>query len=610
MNADCAFDTGAYLYANPFVVESPEKLLPQAIVDLFVEKHTKLEVIRQRKHTFIWGSRGSGKSMMLRYLEPRCQAIVHKSMAEFFNSSEAFLAIYCPCKEGRFNKSEFLLLDSVASSVLTEHLINLSIADRLLSCLKGQFPADFLDKAECIDFARAVHRLFDPTSIASSVEEATAVTPVESDPLGWLQLLFTAEQRKVNSYLRRIALTASDVTYEGTTSGYHDFLLPFLGRVQRMSRLSSVPVYVMLDDADRLRETQQRIINTWVANRDQSVLCLKISAQPAGYQTFLTRDGGRIEEAHDYSQIDADELYTQSKSDYAQKVRLIAERRLTLSPLQTKRIDEFLPADPGEAALFESIKQQTRKEWTEVGRPGRQHDYVYRYATARLFRHLRDTKKRKSYAGFENMVHLSSGIVRDFLEPCYLMFDACASKVSDRCSIKSIPPDTQNEILFTYSEQFLFLRPEEIRKDLPPEKVTQLEQLITLLESLGRLFYERLTDLEAREARLFSFTIRGPIPPDVQGVLDMGGRYRYFQFGSYGTKQGGGREKWFILNRRLCPVFKLDPTGFEGRFSVTPDLIRLACQDPERFVRLRLRRTETEQAEQLPLFTLEEESLE
>src|SRR4051812_9594253 len=92
------------LSGNPFVVESPEKLSPEQIVNLFVKEFTRLETVKQRRHTLIWGSRGSGKSMMLRYLEPQCQAIAENSYDAVFNRDDPFLAVYCPCKEGYFNK--------------------------------------------------------------------------------------------------------------------------------------------------------------------------------------------------------------------------------------------------------------------------------------------------------------------------------------------------------------------------------------------------------------------------------------------------------------------------------------------------------------------------
>src|ERR1700733_921923 len=60
---------------NPFVVESPEKLDAEEVFELFVEENSGFEVVQRRKHAFIWGPRGSGKSMLLRFLEPKCQAM-------------------------------------------------------------------------------------------------------------------------------------------------------------------------------------------------------------------------------------------------------------------------------------------------------------------------------------------------------------------------------------------------------------------------------------------------------------------------------------------------------------------------------------------------------
>ena len=593
-------------FRNPFVVESPEKLSPQQMVNLFIERFTQLETVKQRKHTFIWGSRGSGKSMMLRYLEPQCQAIVHKSMENFLNQSEPFLAIYCPCKEGQFNKTELDLLNEYASLIITEHLMNLSIAERLIDCLKKLFPPNFFEKGECEKFAKRVLQLFDKASIASSLEQANAETSLEDNPLDWLQALFATENRKVSAFLRSNTLCGGGAIYEGATSGYYDFLLPLMKIVQNFTNLNSIPVYVLLDDADRLTKEQQSIINTWIANRDQAVFCLKVSAQREEYETFLTRDGGLIEQPHDYSEVDVDELYTRSKSDYSKKVKLIAERRLELSDVPTKNIEEFLPPDSTEEVLLEQFKKETAEEWEKVGKPGRRGDYVTRYATARLFQHLKATKKRKNYAGFQNMVHLSSGVVRDFLEPCYLMFDKCVSEGLDSKSIASISPRIQNDVLFKYSEGFVLQKFDDIRKGLPPERWTQVEALATLVASLGQLFYERLHDPEAREARLFSFTMRGQMPKNIDEVLRLGVIHRYFQLRTYSKKEGGGREKWYIFNRRVCPVFKLDPTGFEGRISLTPEFLRLACENPEKFVRMRLKR-ESQDEQQLTLFSLEEE---
>jgi hypothetical protein len=565
-----------------------------------------LGTVKQRKHTIIWGSRGSGKSMLLRYLEPQCQALVHGGIEAMLKAPESFVAIYCPCKEGQFNKTDLELLSPSAAQTLTEHMLNLHISDLLFNCFRTQFPSEFFNAEQKLRLAKYSAALFDQASIATSVRYANSVVDCSKEPLEWFQAVCQNENRVISNFLRVYAFNKGAASYGGATSGYHDYLLPLMRAAQGLlAGPIPIPIYILFDDVDRLKKDQQSIVNTWIANRDHSLVCFKISAQRDGYKTLLTRDGGLIEQPHDYSEVDVDELYTSSKSDYYEKVKLISERRLTLSTVPTKDVNLFLPSDPNEAKLLDGFKEGAAEEWERVGKPGRQRDFVYRYANARLFQHLRDAKQRKSYAGFNNMVHLSSGIIRDFLEPCYLMFDQALHRAEPGDLIPFIPTGIQNDVLYTYSEEFLLSKFEVFRKNLPPEHWSTLDSLRVLLESLGKLFYERLHDPDARDARLFSFTVRGQIPSDLADILRLGVRYRYFQLRTYSSKEGGGRQNWYILNRRLCPVFKLDPTGFEGRISLTSDHLRLACQDTAKFVRLRLRQQAT--SEDQPAFEFEEQ---
>jgi len=384
--------------------------------------------------------------------------------------------------------------------------------------------------------------------------------------------------------------------------------LPFLKLIGGLGRLANASVYILVDDADRLTKLQQSIVNNWIANRDQATLCVKVSAQPESYKTFLTPRGGLIEQPHDYSEVDVEELYTTRKTDYSKKIALISRRRLDLSDVPTKDIETFLPASESEERLFEQVKEETAKEWETHKRQDKS-DYVYRYAKARLFQKLKARKIDKSYAGFQNIVDLSSGIVREFLEPCYLMFDTLVAQGKEPSEIAEIPVELQNRVISKYSKDLLIDRIEDIKKDLPTPASPLPDKLRTLVESLGLVFYNLLHDPESRQPRLFSFSITGPVTGELAEVLDLGVRYRFFLSPtSQGGKSGGGQDPLFILNRRLCPAYKLDPSGFEGRLTISPELLRIACADPKRFVRLRLK--EDSDSGQLRLFEDDDDSAE
>lgn len=58
---------------NPFSVKTPETLTAKDIATLFIDVFSDFPKVLEFNHTFIHGARGTGKSMMLRYLEPKVQ---------------------------------------------------------------------------------------------------------------------------------------------------------------------------------------------------------------------------------------------------------------------------------------------------------------------------------------------------------------------------------------------------------------------------------------------------------------------------------------------------------------------------------------------------------
>lgn len=577
---------------NPFAVHSPDalkKVPAEDIVELFIPEHTQLDNVKERKHTFIWGPRGSGKTFMLRYLEPQCQSIEYGGIDQFFESEQPFFGVYMPCKKGEIDKTELEVLDDQASQVISEHLLNLIAGEETLSTLSDQFPEGYFEQDEAVRFTEKIAGLFDSGSIASSKESASKKYDKNEQPFDWLQELFISEKRHISHYMQELAVPG-EAKYTGATSGYHDFLLPMMSNVQELLPHDNIPIYLFIDDAFHLFKDQQEVINTWIANRDQGVVCVKVSSSRAKYETFRTTSRGMIERTHDYTEIDFEELYTREHAQYSKKVREIAEKRLEISDIPADDIEEFLPYREFEQNRLEEIKEELKQEWLEEGEPGRRSDYISRYAKARLFQELAEGKTEKMYSGFDELVHISSGVVRNFLEPCQFMINEMKRDGADPEEIDFIPPSVQHKVLKDNSEKFLQEAPEKMAKSLSQEERDYVDDLKTLVRSLGQLFYNRLHDESSREPRLFSFTINAEVEKgsDIEKVLEIGKRLRYFKRKTYSTKEGGGREDWYILNRRLAPMFKLDPTGFQGRISLTPDLLEIACEDPDEFIRRRL----------------------
>ena len=62
----------AIIKKNPFAVQTPEDMAAKDVNELFVDVFTDFYQVPRQGHTFLNGPRGSGKSMMFRYMEPDC----------------------------------------------------------------------------------------------------------------------------------------------------------------------------------------------------------------------------------------------------------------------------------------------------------------------------------------------------------------------------------------------------------------------------------------------------------------------------------------------------------------------------------------------------------
>ena len=62
-------------FDNPFTVTSPENMSAEDTFSLFVDVFSDFPKVPDPGHMFLHGPRGSGKSMMFRYLKPDCQCL-------------------------------------------------------------------------------------------------------------------------------------------------------------------------------------------------------------------------------------------------------------------------------------------------------------------------------------------------------------------------------------------------------------------------------------------------------------------------------------------------------------------------------------------------------
>lgn len=144
----------------------------------------------------------------------------------------------------------------------------------------------------------------------------------------------------------------------------------------------------------------------------------------------------------------------------------------------------------------------------------------------------------------------------------------------------------QNDEIKKYSINLLSNEFEKLIDDkhLSPDQLNRHKKLRNLIESVGKAF-RVILESNSSERRKFSFYFDNEISDDLRSVLKLGVVYGYFHFATLGSKSGLGRSKLYVLNRMLAPYFRLDPLSFSGYLYLTSQMLDLAVNKPDEFIK-------------------------
>lgn len=577
------------LLDNPFQITSPEDLTAQQTVLLFVDVFTDFYKITDAGHVFLKGPRGTGKSMMFRYLQPDCQCLDKSKTFEEL----PFLGIYVPLKNTNFALTELRRFEHRhASDILNEHIMVMHFCVNIFHTLAQ---SKLYQNMESID--SQVRAFYKNTFLYNILKELPYDENFHLDQNSSTSGTFEKMKcisvdlyHRALSYAKKLAFRKDLIPYDGPLYDYINFLVPVLSELSRIAGFPKGPIYLLVDDAHCLNETQARVLNSWVATRTSQKVSLKISTQ-YDYKTYYTTTGTTIDTPHDYSEIDINTIYTGSKSRYREQVAAIVKKRLNLFGLKDTTAEQFFPVDVEQEAAIEKIAEQYRaKHDAGKGKGFYRSDDALRYARPDFIKNLAGRRKSSStysYAGFNQLVHLSSGIVRHFIHPAHLMFAETKSKY-DKESVQFIPASIQDKIVREQANEFLFSEMEKIgikgHENAPPRE--DIKKLSNLIQCLGGTFKQILLS-DRSERKVISIAFSDSPSERVLRILDLGIRLGYFQISTIGRKdsKSSGRTRLYILSRRLAPIWNLDPTGFAGYLFVTNSRIEEAMSYPTRLLR-------------------------
>jgi len=575
---------------SPFEIVSAELMDPKSVADEFVEEYTENTKISSHAHTIVWGSRGSGKSMHFKYLEPLAQAWCPKlnykgDVKRFILNKDSYVGVYINCREGILNREELKILSSQPE--IDEVFLHLIFSRYLSSVILFKLTNTFLEQLKwilniSIDW-RSLPRWLQKSIKKNTKSIKSLLKELNSKCVEWIA--------EINDIIDGLFLSEniSDVKkkFPSECPRLTSDLIDFCVYVQKKTNIE-VPFFLLFDEANELADIHQYCVNSLIALRSQKHICIKVASQRNGFIIGRTLTGD-VDETHDFTTLDIDALYTNNREAYYKRILQIGNYRLTRAGINDS-VKNYLPPSQKEIEELEKAKKIAEERYNSIPikkRPLDKNNYVKKYAPSILFQDILSSKAIKTYAGFDNLVHLSSGIIRSFLDCTSKMYSKYQEKYPGK-KPQYIPISIQAEVIKEYSDEFIQTQILDKMKSIDPnsKEMANLQKLHNLLNGLGAFFRRRLLDKESSEPRIISISLKDLPDSHLQEILDLAEQEAFFHTKWYISKRGNRKLKCYVLNRRLCPHFNLDLTGFQGRIEIDSRTLETCLTDPNTFVKI------------------------
>lgn len=543
---------------NPFEYEQATKLTPSEMISYYIDDHNYSRFISSKKNVFLVGERGTGKTMTLLYYSLPTR--IEYSKDNDIELALDVLSVYVPCNTPLYHRKEHEILDGLSAGLIGEHIFVGTIMQAIIDAV-FKIPNIATDE-ELENFRNDFEYLYD-------VEFAVAI-PVNRAV--WLFL---------NDTMRRVqyVLEEKAVNYSGVYYSFNSGVKPLISCLRRFEKLSNAHFSFMIDDAQLLNDYQVKALNSWVSYRDNSHFSFKIATTRVDAPHKKTSSGGSVLEGHDYIKIEMEQPYQNKTSEFARLANKIIEKRLAAIGI-SKTPEEFFPVNSSFIKLLEEARETARREFelkkTDIkGRPVS--DYVYKHARAIYFRDRASHANLPQYSGFDLLVHLSSGVIRNLLIPCYVMYDMV---LSQNKNYEYIPTSIQSQVIIQKSKD-LWRLAETL--DSAIEGCSQKDRLhvYQMLDKLAILFKKRLMS-DISEPRAVDFTISGleeERHAELINILRIAQKAQLLYTYRSSAKDAGKMETYYMTNRMLLPERGLDPFGQHARVSIKADFLLQAAID-------------------------------
>lgn len=576
---------------NPFEYKNPDAIPPADIIDLFVPVFGEYYNIPLVGHSFINGARGSGKSMMFRYMMPDCQRLIDSNGNKLETPRPItdldYFSIFLPVKKGQLNKTDIKLNGNKGDAILNEHYMvthfSLIMFDEL-SKLEIEESEINLEKLKSFYEEVFIEELLYCGFDDSNIIDITSINSIKDIFKAIIKTLRLINQQFQKDYISKLMNAESTIPYNSCILSYSDFLTEIIKEFRQLPFMpNDKPIFLLIDDADELSVIQRKILNSWVAIRSTEVISLKISTQ-LKYKIFSTINGSRIDTPHDYSEINMNDIYTTKRDLYYERVKAVVEKRLLrYNSDEPILAEDFFKEDSKQKDRIDELFNQLKEEELQKGKNESQaYDFAYRYTTPIYITNLGGNRSTYSYSGFKQLVNISTGIMREFIDFSSDMFEE-AVMINGGEKIKFIAPSIQNDKIRKYSEQRVIYEFDKYKDEVEVENKVDMDKLRNLIHSMGELFKMILIS-DQSERRVFSVALNDEPSDELKKILDLGVSTGYLQKSMIGNKEGTGRARLYILNRALSPFFGLDPSSFAGYKFMNSSTLEIALTNKKLFL--------------------------
>lgn len=531
---------------NPFIHDAATNLSEEIISDLYIDIEDS-EMLESQRNVFVEGYRGSGKSMLLRHNT--------FSMRYTRNNRLDFIGIYVSCMTPFFSQKEHLLVDDdFQKKIADEHMLVLVMAINLIKSVKN----NFLSSDE-------------ETSI---VQELKYYFDIESKSLDDFY-------RFLNKELFNTQKNTSDepeIFYKNAYT-FSSLIFPIVEAFSTINKLLKTRFTFLIDDGQLLSDFQKRSLNSWISFRDTTKINFKVAITSKNEYAFYTNTNSVILENHDYIVVDLEKNFFGKESNYYEFAKKIIERRIQKFELSNKNAEDFFPEDIKFKEQINQIKIDFIKgvypeleDKTEDERRTRASKYIRAIYFRQRIEEAKANNPTIAYTGFNTLVNISTGVIRNLLIPCSTMYEYEKNQ-SQTEKVEYIQPKTQYEAILKESQKkweslkYLSVQIEGC------DEGTSLE-IEKFLKNFGNKLKSILLDTSSSEKQILTFTIEKldeyKNKDKIKQILLIAEKAGLL-YSRIGPGRNSNRTTWYTPSRILWTDLGLDPVGQNGRMNIKPE---------------------------------------